>query len=308
MPAWGRSRSPVRIESTARQLIPRVAARSSSASHRANGTNARAPRRSCHGWPGSPIVGRLRRADVDGAARFLRRRQARRRQLRRRDSVCARADASRPGFPAAGTPHARSSQRHRARVAPCRSSSGAASPTNPCSTSPSADSWPIPGRGTSRSGECWAIPVPSRRWWATSLRSGSTCGYSATWWSTRILFPDFDDNLLDAFRQEAELFLASTLREDRSVLDLFRADYTFVNERLARHYGIPGIYGSRFRRVPLPRPRRTRRPARKGRDPDHHVLPRSHLAGRAREVAAEQHLRAADTSTAARRRHQPARA
>ena len=65
-------------------------------------------------------------------------------------------------------------------------------------------------------------------------------------------YPDFDDNLLDAFKQETELFIASTLREDRSVLDLLRADYTFVNERLARHYGIPGVYGSRFRRVTLP--------------------------------------------------------
>ena len=67
-------------------------------------------------------------------------------------------------------------------------------------------------------------------------------------------YPDFDDNLLDAFREETELFIASTLAEDRSVLDLLRADYTFVNERLARHYGIPGIYGSRFRRVTLPNP------------------------------------------------------
>ena len=65
-------------------------------------------------------------------------------------------------------------------------------------------------------------------------------------------FPDFDDNLVEAFRQETTLFLASTLRADRSVLDLLDADYTFVNERLARHYGIPGIYGSRFRRVALP--------------------------------------------------------
>ena len=65
-------------------------------------------------------------------------------------------------------------------------------------------------------------------------------------------FPDFDDNLVEAFRQETTLFLASTLREDRSVLDLLDADYTFTNERLARHYGIPGVYGSRFRRVALP--------------------------------------------------------
>ena len=67
-------------------------------------------------------------------------------------------------------------------------------------------------------------------------------------------YPDFDDNLLEAFKQETELFIASTLREDRSVSDLLRADYTYVNERLARHYKIPGIYGTRFRRVTLPNP------------------------------------------------------
>jgi mono/diheme cytochrome c family protein len=65
------------------------------------------------------------------------------------------------------------------------------------------------------------------------------------------LFADFDDNVRQAFRQETELFLDSVLREDRGVLDLIRADYTFLNERLARHYGIPNIYGSRFRRVAL---------------------------------------------------------
>ena len=68
------------------------------------------------------------------------------------------------------------------------------------------------------------------------------------------VYPDFDDNLLDAFTQETRLFFADTLRDDRSVSDLLRADYTFVNERLARHYGIPGIYGTRFRRVRLPNP------------------------------------------------------
>ena len=67
-------------------------------------------------------------------------------------------------------------------------------------------------------------------------------------------YPSFDDSLLEAFKRETELFVGSTLREDRSVLDLLRANYTFVNERLARHYGIPGVYGSRFRRVTLPNP------------------------------------------------------
>jgi mono/diheme cytochrome c family protein len=65
------------------------------------------------------------------------------------------------------------------------------------------------------------------------------------------LFPDFDDNLRQAFRRETELFFESILREDRSVLDLLRANYAFLNERLAKHYGIPHVYGSHFRRVML---------------------------------------------------------
>jgi mono/diheme cytochrome c family protein len=65
------------------------------------------------------------------------------------------------------------------------------------------------------------------------------------------IYRDFDDNLRQAFRQETELFFDSVLREDRSVLNLIRADYTFLNERLAKHYGIPNVYGSRFRRVTL---------------------------------------------------------
>ena len=62
-------------------------------------------------------------------------------------------------------------------------------------------------------------------------------------------FPEFDDNLRTALRRETELFVESQLRDDRGVHDLLRADYTFVNERLARHYGIPNVYGSHFRRV-----------------------------------------------------------
>ncbi len=65
-------------------------------------------------------------------------------------------------------------------------------------------------------------------------------------------FPNFDNELREAFRRETEMFFASIMREDRSVLDLLNADYTYVNERLARHYGIPNVYGSHFRRVTLP--------------------------------------------------------
>ena len=65
------------------------------------------------------------------------------------------------------------------------------------------------------------------------------------------VFPDFDDNLREAFQRETELFLQSQFSEDRSVTDILTADYTFVNERLAQHYRIPDVYGNHFRRVPL---------------------------------------------------------
>ncbi|MEJ0036133.1 MAG: DUF1592 domain-containing protein [Gammaproteobacteria bacterium] len=87
-----------------------------------------------------------------------------------------------------------------------------------------------------------------------------TRNFAAQWLGLRALqahapvvdqFPDFDDNLRQAFREEAELLFTSLLDEDRSVVDLLTADYTFVNERLAKHYGIPGVRGSEFRRVKL---------------------------------------------------------
>src|SRR5262249_46503487 len=65
------------------------------------------------------------------------------------------------------------------------------------------------------------------------------------------LFPDIDENLQEAIARETEMFLESQVREDHAALDLLRANYTFLNERLARHYGIPNVYGSHFRRVTL---------------------------------------------------------
>jgi hypothetical protein len=67
-----------------------------------------------------------------------------------------------------------------------------------------------------------------------------------------VFYPNWDDELRQSLKRESELFFESIVREDRNVVDLLTADYTFVNERLARHYGIPGVYGSRFRRVTLP--------------------------------------------------------
>src|SRR5574341_2283874 len=68
----------------------------------------------------------------------------------------------------------------------------------------------------------------------------------------RLQYPDFHQQLADAMRRETELFFVDLVRRDRSVLDLFTADYTFLNERLARHYGISGVVGDQFRRVVYP--------------------------------------------------------
>jgi mono/diheme cytochrome c family protein len=99
-----------------------------------------------------------------------------------------------------------------------------------------------------------------RRMLADPRASAMVSNFAGQWLQLRNLrastpdqneFPDFDDNLRQAFRRETELLFQSVLQEDRSVLDLLTADYTFVNERLAEHYKIPNVYGSHFRRVPV---------------------------------------------------------
>ena len=114
-------------------------------------------------------------------------------------------------------------------------------------------------------------------------------------------FPNFDDNLRQAFRRETELFFESIMREDRSVLDLLTADYTFVNERLAKHYGIPNVYGSQFRRVTL-----TADEARRGLLGQGSILTvtshaEPHVAGAARQVDSREHARHAAAAAAAQR-------
>ena len=89
-----------------------------------------------------------------------------------------------------------------------------------------------------------------------SPRSGCGCTTSSRSCPTRILYPYFDRTLGQAMVRETELFFDSLVREDRSVLDLLTADYTFVNERLARHYGIPNVTGTEFQRVTVPDDRR----------------------------------------------------
>jgi hypothetical protein len=112
--------------------------------------------------------------------------------------------------------------------------------------------------GRLKSSEVLAAQV--RRMLADARSSALVSNFAGQWLHLRNLrgkvpnselFPDFDDNLRQAFQREAELFFESIIRDDRSVLDLMNADYTFVNERLARHYGIANVFGSDFRRVPL---------------------------------------------------------
>ena len=117
------------------------------------------------------------------------------------------------------------------------------------------------------------------------------------------LFPDFDDNLRAAFQREVELFFESVVREDRSVIDLLDADYTFVNERLAKHYGIQNVYGPQFRRYTLPNgARHAPRPARQGRAAGRDVEPDADVAGDARQVGAGDAARRRAAAAAAGRR------
>ena len=104
-----------------------------------------------------------------------------------------------------------------------------------------------------------------RRMWADSRSSAFRDNFFGQWFYLRnvpavrpdtVAFPEFNEELRNAFSRETELFLESQLREDGSALGLLTADYTFVNETLARHYGIPNVYGSHFRRVLYPDGRR----------------------------------------------------
>jgi hypothetical protein len=100
-----------------------------------------------------------------------------------------------------------------------------------------------------------------RRMLADSRSRALVTNFAAQWLWVRnirlhqpdpVVFPEFDENLRQALEREIQLFLDSQIRDDRGIPELLTADYTFVNERLARHYGIPNVYGSHFRRISLP--------------------------------------------------------
>ena len=113
-------------------------------------------------------------------------------------------------------------------------------------------------------------------------------------------FPDFDDTLRQAFRRETELLFETIMRDDRSVMEFLTADYTFVNERLARHYGIPGVRGSQFRRIAVTDDSASRA-ARTRQHSDGHLPAEPDLAGQAREMGSRKsHGRAAAAAAAER--------
>ena len=108
--------------------------------------------------------------------------------------------------------------------------------------------------------EAAIVEAQTRRLLAAPQSASLVTQFAAQWLKLRalddidpdaVIFPNFDDALREAFEREIELFVGAIFREDRSVLDLLRADFTYVNERLALHYGLPGVRGERFRRVTL---------------------------------------------------------
>ena len=165
----------------------------------------------------------------------------------------------------------------------------------------------MPRCSSSRFAGCW--PTRALKRWSNN--------FAGQWLYLRNLaaivpdarmFPVFDDNLRQAFRQETELFFESVIKENRSVLDLLRADYTFLDERLAKHYGMPDVYGTQFRRVTLPAGQRARRPAWPGQHSARHLVRQPHVAGAARQMGAREHSRhaaAAASCPACRRCRKP---
>ena len=114
------------------------------------------------------------------------------------------------------------------------------------------------------------------------------------------VFPDFEGSLREAFLRETEMFFGSILRDEHaSVLELLRANYTFLNQQLAQYYGIKNVYGRNFRRVELDGRRAPRRPARPGQRPAGHLVSDAHVADDPRQVDHEHAARHSAAGAAA---------
>ena len=176
----------------------------------------------------------------------------------------------------ASTASATSSWRHG-----CRSSSGAAFPTRSCSTLAEQQQLREPA----------VLEEQVRRMLADPAPAALIDNFAGQWLLLRNLrnadptpdvFPEFDESLREAFSARPTLFLAASCAKTAACVELLSADYTFVNERLARHYGIPNVYGAHFRRVTSEQRQPARRPARPGQHPDGDVVSQSDLARAAR--------------------------
>ena len=220
--------------------------------------------------PRDPVGARHARLPASGdrgragdAASVPSRRSGRRRHVRRRHPVRARAHPPRFELPGAG------------RARPRRRAGGHGVPPRRLRARVAAVVLPLeqPARRRAALGRgrrdarrpCEVRRRQVRRMLDDPRASALVTDFASQWLHLRNLrtaapdvnaFPEFDDDLRDAFRRETQLFLEAQLREDRGLLELLTADYTFLNERLARHYGIDGVHGSRFRRVHLAGDRR----------------------------------------------------
>ena len=183
----------------------------------------------------------------------------------------------------------------------CRSSSGAACPTTSCSTSPSVGTSRIRPCSTVRCDAC--SPIAGRRRWSDNFAGQWLLPAEPSQPEARLRtsFPISTKASASRSSGKPSSSLDSQLREDRSVVELLSANYTFVNERLARHYGIPNIYGRNFRRVTFSGDVASRRPAGTGQSADRDVIPQPDLAGAARQMGARQPSGNASTGSAARR-------
>ncbi len=153
---------------------------------------------------------------------------------------------------------------------------------------------------SSRCAACWPTRDP-RRSSTTSPASGCISAISPRLCRTARMFPMFDDNLRQAFKQETELFFESVIRENRSVLDLLRADYTFLDERLAKHYGIGGRVRHAVQARDAAGRQRARRAAWTGQHSARDLLRQPHVAGAARQMGARKHHRHAAAGASAGR-------
>ena len=249
-----------------------------------------------------PPAGRRRRRR---AADAVLRDRPRSRRLRCRRRAAGHGRAREPGLPlsrdrAVRARHRRRRSRSTTSSSPraCRSSSGATVRTTSCSSSrPRASSRdPDVLEGAGRSA-CWRTRAPQALVENFALAWLNLDELEAVEPDER-LFPEFSDELRDDFATEIQLFLASVLLENRSVLDLLTADYTFLNERLARHYGMHGVRGPQFRRVTLEDDARCGL-ARQGRRAAAHLVRRPHVARAARRLGARPaHGHAADAAAA----------